>query len=78
MHTFPVAFAGEWSKETATNDPTSSKSRTGQVINYAGCPLTLDSKLLGVCVKKKNFLRDLIDYLKTVRSEASASLYQHI
>ena len=40
-----AAFAGEWNKETALNDPTTAKSRTGYVISYAGCPLTWASKL---------------------------------
>ena len=29
----------------AINDPTTAKSRTGYVLNYAGCPLTWTSKL---------------------------------
>ena len=40
-----AAFAGEWNKETALDDPTTAKSRTGFLINYAGCPLTWSSKL---------------------------------
>ena len=40
-----AAFAGEWNKDTAMNDPTTAKSRTGFIINYAGCPLTWSSKL---------------------------------
>ena len=40
-----AAFAGEWNRDTAMEDPTTAKSRTGYVINYAGCPLTWSSKL---------------------------------
>ena len=40
-----AAFAGEWNRETALEDPTTAKSRTGYVINYAGCPLIWASKL---------------------------------
>ena len=40
-----AAFAGEWNRDTALNDPTTAKSRTGYVITYAGCPLMWTSKL---------------------------------
>ena len=40
-----AAFAGEWNRDTAMDDPTTAKSRTGYVINYAGCPLIWSSKL---------------------------------
>jgi hypothetical protein len=38
-------FCGLWNTETAMNDPMTSKSRTGFVINYAGCPVTWASRM---------------------------------
>ena len=38
-------FCGLWNPETAMYDKMTSKSRTGFVINYAGCPLTWASRL---------------------------------
>ena len=38
-------FAGGFNHKTAGNDPTTSKSRSGWVITYAGCPVTWSSKL---------------------------------
>jgi hypothetical protein len=38
-------FCGLWNPETAMNDTMTSKSRTGFVILYAGCPLTWASRL---------------------------------
>jgi hypothetical protein len=38
-------FCGLWNPQTAMNDAMTSKSRTGFVINYAGCPLTWASRL---------------------------------
>jgi hypothetical protein len=38
-------FCGLWNPETAMYDPMTSKSRTGFVITYAGCPLTWASRL---------------------------------
>ena len=38
-------FCGLWNPETAMYDPMTSKSRTGFVIMYAGCPLTWASRL---------------------------------
>ena len=40
-----AAFAGEWNKEFAEDDPTTAKSRTGYVLMFAGCPITWASKL---------------------------------
>jgi hypothetical protein len=38
-------FVGNWNKVHADIDPSTAKSRTGFVINYAGCPITWGSKL---------------------------------
>jgi len=38
-------FCGLWNPETAMYDPMTSKSRTGFVIMYAGCPLTWASRM---------------------------------
>ena len=41
-----ASFAGDWKPETASEtDSTSTKSRTGYVIRYAGCPILWASKL---------------------------------
>ena len=38
-------FAGNWNKMTAAEDESTSKSRTGYIIYFAGCPLIWASKL---------------------------------
>ena len=38
-------FTGGFDCKIAGNDPTTSKSRSGWVITYAGCPVTWSSKL---------------------------------
>ena len=38
-------FAGNWYKPRAMKDPMTTKSRSGWVITYAGCPITWLSKL---------------------------------
>jgi len=38
-------FLGLWNKETAPDDPSTARSRTGFVITYAGCPVSWISKL---------------------------------
>ena len=38
-------FAGLWNPQTAAYDPITSKSRTGYVVTYAGCPISWQSKL---------------------------------
>ena len=38
-------FAGNWNKTTAEWDPSTAKSRTGYLINFAGCPIHWASKL---------------------------------
>jgi Reverse transcriptase (RNA-dependent DNA polymerase) len=38
-------FGGLWDKETAEDDPTTAKSRTGYVVLYAGCPVIWASTL---------------------------------
>ena len=38
-------FAGNWNKATAEFDPSTAKSRTGYLINFAGCPIHWASKL---------------------------------
>ena len=38
-------FAGNWNKMTAEWDPSTAKSRTGYLINFAGCPIHWASKL---------------------------------
>lgn len=40
-----ASHAGEWKKETASNDEDMAKSRTGYLIMFAGCPLIWSSKL---------------------------------
>jgi Reverse transcriptase (RNA-dependent DNA polymerase) len=38
-------FCGLWNKETAPDDPSTARSRTGYVITYAGCPVAWISRL---------------------------------
>lgn len=38
-------FCGNWFPKTAQKDPSTSKSRTGYVITYAGCPIAWSSTL---------------------------------
>ena len=38
-------FCGNWDQDTAEDDPTTAKLRTGYVIKYAGCPIVWQSKL---------------------------------
>jgi hypothetical protein len=38
-------FVGNWHQITAPDDPSTAKSRSGYVINYAGCPIAWASKL---------------------------------
>ena len=38
-------FSGNWNKLTASEDPSTSKSRTGFIITFANCPITWSSKL---------------------------------
>ena len=38
-------FAGNWNSQTAMDDPSTAKSRTGFVITYASCPILWASKL---------------------------------
>ena len=38
-------FAGNWKLEGAPHDPMTAKSRSGWIIQYAGCPITWASKL---------------------------------
>ena len=40
-----ASFAGDWKRETATDDPATAHSRTGYVIMLADCPLIWASKL---------------------------------
>ena len=49
QHSFDVYadadFAGLWDKDSAMDDPSTAKSRTGFLVMYAGCPITWTSKL---------------------------------
>ena len=38
-------FSGNWRPEGAQTDPMTAKSRSGWIIQYAGCPITWASKL---------------------------------
>jgi hypothetical protein len=38
-------FVGNWDCVNANVDPSTAKSRTGYIINYGGCPISLASKL---------------------------------
>ena len=38
-------FCGLWDKDTAIHDPSTTKSRTGFIIKYAGCPIIWASRL---------------------------------
>ena len=38
-------FSGNWNKSLAARDPSTSKSRSGWIIFYAGCPIIWASKL---------------------------------
>ena len=40
-----VDFSGNWNKSLAARDPSTSKSRSGWIIFYAGCPIIWASKL---------------------------------
>ena len=40
-----AAFSGNWNQELASHDPITSKSWSGWVIFYAGCPIVWASKL---------------------------------
>jgi hypothetical protein len=48
-HSFEVYadadFSGLWDKDTAMDDPSTAKSRSGYVILYAGCPILWTSRL---------------------------------
>ena len=39
------AHASEWSNKTASNDPSTARSRMGYIIKYAGCPMHWASKM---------------------------------
>jgi hypothetical protein len=39
-------FAGNWSRETASWDADTARSRAGYIITYAGCPVYWSSKLM--------------------------------
>ena len=41
-------FSGLWSPTTAASDPSTSKSRSGWIVFYAGCPIIWASKLQGM------------------------------
>jgi hypothetical protein len=38
-------FAGNWDRDDAEHDPDTARSRSGYIINYAGCPVYWQSKL---------------------------------
>ena len=38
-------FSGNWNRDEATGDPDTARSRSGYVIQYAGCPIVWASKL---------------------------------
>ena len=38
-------FCSLWNRETAQDDPTTAKSRSGYVITYANCPIIWASKM---------------------------------
>jgi hypothetical protein len=40
-----AAHASEWNNKTASNDPSTARSRMGYVITYAGCPMHWSSKM---------------------------------
>jgi hypothetical protein len=40
-----AAHASEWSNKTASNDPSTARSRMGYIIKYAGCPMHWASKM---------------------------------
>ena len=40
-----ASFCGDWNKETATDDPSTARSRTGYLISFAKCPIIWASKL---------------------------------
>lgn len=42
-------FCGNWNINTATDDPATSRSRTGFAILFAGCPVCWSSRLQGLC-----------------------------
>jgi hypothetical protein len=68
-------FVGNWDRMTASNDPSTAKSRSGYVINYAGCPIAWASKLqtviaLSSCeaeyVSLSESLRDTIPLMEII------------
>jgi hypothetical protein len=40
-----AGFTGDWNVEIAATDPSTARSRTGFIIQYAGCPLLWSSRL---------------------------------
>ena len=40
-----ASFAGDWNPETANEDRSTARSRSGRIVMYAGCPLVWSSKL---------------------------------
>ncbi len=40
-----AAHTSEWSNKTASNDPSTARSRMGYIIEYAGCPMHWASKM---------------------------------
>jgi len=73
-------YCGLWNKDTAHRDPMTSKSRTGYVIKYAGCPLIWQSRLQTECalstteaevIALSTSLRDVISMMQLLE-EASA------
>ena len=69
-------FVGNWHRMTASDDPSTAKSRSGYVIQYAGCPVAWASKLqtiiaLSSCeaeyVSLSESLRDTIPLMELVK-----------
>ena len=72
-------FAGLWNSDTARQDPITAKSRTGYIIQYAGCPLVWQSKLQTITalstaeaelVALSSALRDVIPIMELVKETA--------
>ena len=76
-------FAGLWNEETAAYDPITSKSRSGYVIQYAGCPLVWQSRLQTITalstaeaelIALSTALRDVIPIMELVKETAAFGL----
>jgi len=76
-------FSGNWNKITAPHDPSTAKSRTGYIIQYAACPLLWASKLqtqIALSTTEAEYialssaLREVIPIIELLREMKSKSI----